>query len=248
MKDLKGIEVCFSPALFPYHENREAVAVIIDTLRATSAIITAFENGVERLIPVKTIEEAREYKKKGYIVAAERDGFVLDFADFGNSPFNFTKERIKGETIVYSTTNGTQAIQMAASCYRVVIGAFLNISVLCDWLIGQNRNVLFICAGWKNRFNLEDTVCAGAMVEKLLQSKCFETICDSTNASLDLWRQAKTDLLTYIDKVAQRSRLREKGLDDVIPYCHTPDSCSVIPAFKNGYLIDIKNFNNVPSL
>ncbi|MBA7540396.1 putative 2-phosphosulfolactate phosphatase [subsurface metagenome] len=127
MNNKNKIEVCFSPAIFQYYKDSNAIAVVIDTLRATSAICNAFQNGVEKIIPVKTIDEAREYKKRGFIVAAERDGYVLDFADFGNSPFNFTEERIKGKTIVYSTTNGTQAIQMAESCYMVVIGSFLNL-------------------------------------------------------------------------------------------------------------------------
>lgn len=239
-----SIEVCLSPALFLYHEDKEAIVVVIDTLRATSAIVTAFQNGVERLIPVKTIDEARDYKQKGFIVAAERDGYVLDFADFGNSPFNFTREKVAGKTIVYSTTNGTQAIQMADSCHQVLIGSFLNISALCNWVARQERNVLLLCAGWKNKFSLEDTICAGAMVEKLLVHSAFHTDCDAAKAALDLWLQAKNDLVAYIDKVAQRSRLRDKGLDDVITYCHTPDSCEAIPVLKNGYLIDIKNFND----
>ncbi len=237
-----SIEVCFSPALFPLHEDKEAIVVVIDILRATSAIVTAFQNGVERLIPVKTIDEAREYKKRGYVIAAERDGYVLDFADFGNSPFNFTREKIAGKTIVYSTTNGTQAIQMASSCYRVIIGSFLNISVLCDWIAGEQRSVVLLCAGWKNRFSLEDAICAGAMTEKLLAHELFYTNCDAAKAAFDLWSLAKDDLGMYVEKVAQRTRLREKGLDDVIPYCHTPDSCKSVPVLKNGYLIDIKDF------
>jgi 2-phosphosulfolactate phosphatase len=238
------IETCFSPALFQYHQDKEAIVVVLDTLRATSAIVTAFQNGVDRLIPVETIEEAKEFKNKGYTVAAERDGYVLDFADFGNSPFNFTPENVGGKTIVYSTTNGTQAIQMAGSCFRVVIGAFLNISAITGWLSGQGRDVLLLCAGWKNKFNLEDTVCAGAIADRLISRFQYQTNCDSTRAALDLWEEARDDLLGYIDKAAQRTRLQEKGLDDVIPYCHTPDSCEAIPVLKDGYLIDIKDDNN----
>ena len=235
------IEVCFSPAVFQYYKDSNAIVVVIDILRATSAICNAFQNGVEKLIPVKTIDEAREYKKKGYIVAAERDGYVLDFADFGNSPFNFTEERVKGKTIVYSTTNGTQAIQMAESCYMVVIGSFLNLSYLCNWLVKQERDVLLLCAGWKNKFNLEDTVLAGAISEKLIATNNYSTMCDSTIASLDLWSLAKPDILEYIDKAAHRTRLREKGLDDVLEFCHTPDSANVIPVFKNGHIVEIQN-------
>ena len=232
----KNIEVCFSPALFPDFRNKEAIAVIVDILRATSAIVTAFDNGVERIIPVGTLEEARAFKEKGFMVAAERDGLVRDFADFGNSPYNFSRERVAGKQIVYSTTNGTQAIHMAKDCHQVLIGAYLNITSLKNWIIQQQRDVIFLCAGWKNKFSLEDTLFAGALGRELISSGEFETICDSTKASIDLYGQASNDLLKYIDKVAQRSRLRNNKLDDVIPYCHTFDLTRVIPILKNNHL------------
>jgi len=213
--------------------------VVVDVLRATSAICTAFMNGVDRIIPVGTVEEARAYRNKGYLIAGERDGIVLDFADFGNSPYNFTSERVKGKTIVYTTTNGTQAIQSASSCYKVVIGAFLNLSALIHWLINQNRDVIIFCAGWKNRFSLEDTVLAGAIAKKLLEHPGFYTTCDSTLASLDLWSLAEPDLLGYIEKAAQRSRLQKNGLDDVIGFCHTPDLTNIIPLYNDGILLAI---------
>jgi 2-phosphosulfolactate phosphatase len=231
-----NLEVCFSPAVFNHFENRNAIIVIIDVLRASSAICTAFANGAETLIPVADAEMARELKKKGYLVAAERDGFVLDFADFGNSPFNFTREKVSGKTIVYSTTNGTRIIDMASVLYRTVVGSFLNITALSQWLIHQGRDIILFCAGWKDKFNLEDTICAGAMAEILLDSSQISTICDSTHAALDLWLLAKASPLKYIEKAAQRSRLRDKGLDDCIEFCLTRDFTDIIPVIINGEL------------
>lgn len=234
--DKHKLEVCFSPALFNRFESREAIIVIIDVLRASSAICTAFANGAETLIPVAEIEEAREYKKRGYLVAAERDGFVLDFADFGNSPFNFTREKVSGKTIVYSTTNGTRIIDLASDSYRTVVGAFLNITSLSGWLEGQGRDVILFCAGWKDKFNLEDAICAGAFAERLMNSSSFSTICDSAHASLDLWAQASRNPVEYIEKAAQRSRLRDKGLDDCIEFCMSSDFTDIIPVIINGEL------------
>lgn len=235
----RRIEVCFSPVLFHNFRNPGAIAIIIDILRASSAIVTAFENGVERIIPVETLEEARAFKDKGFMVAAERDGIVRDFADFGNSPFNFTRERVEGRQIVYSTTNGTQAIHVASECHQVLIGAYLNFTALYDWLIRQDRDVIILCAGWKNRFNLEDTLFAGAMSEKLIASGKYHTICDSTVASMDLWSLAGNNLMAYIEKVAQRERLRRNKLDDVIEYCHTFDTTRVIPVLEGDHLKNI---------
>ncbi len=234
--DKRNIEVCFSPALFPSYSNPGAIAVITDILRATSAIVTAFENGVERIIPVGSLEEAREYKAKGFMVAAERDGIVRDFADFGNSPFNFTPDKVAGRQIVYSTTNGTQAIHVASECREVLIGAYLNFTALFDWLEKQDNDVIILCAGWKTKFNLEDSLYAGALSERLMSTGKYQTICDSTLASMDLWEAAKNNLLGYIDKVAQRERLRRNKLDDVIEYCHTFDLSGVIPALNGDHL------------
>jgi 2-phosphosulfolactate phosphatase len=235
----RNLEVCFSPALFNRFENKDAIIVIIDVLRASSAICTAFKNGALSIIPVAETDEAKEYKSKGYLVAAERDGYVLDFADFGNSPFNFTRDKVEGKTIVYSTTNGTRIIDIASSSYMTVVGTFINISALTDWLVKQNRDVILFCAGWKDKFNLEDSICAGAIAERLLESSLFITICDSVHASTDLWNAAKPHPLSYIEKAAQRSRLRDKGLDDCIEYCMTFDLTQCIPVIHEGVLKDM---------
>lgn len=233
----KKLETCFSPALYEADAHSSSIVVIIDILRASSAICTAFANGAVEIIPVAEVSEAKAYKKRGYLVAAERDGYVLDFADFGNSPFNFTREKVEGKTIVYSTTNGTGIINLASSSYMTVIGSFLNLDALTLWLVKQERDILLFCAGWKNRFNIEDTVCAGAIAEKLMASNLFETICDSTLAAIDLWSLASPDLTGYIDKAAQRSRLRDKKLDDCIEFCLTIDFTDKIPVMKNGILV-----------
>jgi len=235
----RDLETCFSPALYEPERHVGSIVVVIDILRATSAICTAFENGAEAIIPVETVTEAKEYKTKGYLVAAERDGYVLDFADFGNSPFNFTPDKVSGQTIVYSTTNGTGIIKIASQAGSIIIGSFLNISALTGWISKQERPVVLFCAGWKNRFNLEDTVCAGAIAERLMATSLYSTKCDSTNAALDLWSAAKNDLSAYIEKTAQRSRLRDKNLDDCIPFCLTMDYTSKIPVIRDGILISM---------
>jgi len=113
------VEVCFSPKLFPEILIKENfIVVLVDILRATTTICTAFENGVQAIIPVATIEEAKQLKEQGFLVASEQDGMKLDFADFGNSSFSFTRERVEGKTLVYCTTNGTQALEMAKHSER----------------------------------------------------------------------------------------------------------------------------------
>jgi 2-phosphosulfolactate phosphatase len=235
---MRELETCFSPELYEPERHAGSIVIIIDILRATSAICTAFENGASSIIPVGTITEAQEYKRRGYLVAAERDGFVLDFADFGNSPFNFTREKVSGKTIAYSTTNGTGIINMAVLAGDIIIGSFLNLSAIVKWLSEHDKNVVLFCAGWKGRFNLEDTICAGAIAERLLATSLYSTICDSTIASVDLWSIAKNDVYEYIEKVAQRTRLRDKKLDDCIEFCLQQDFTAAVPVLKNGILVN----------
>ena len=237
--DKRKVEVCLTPCLFPDFRNDDAIVVIVDILRATSAIITAFMHGVKKIIPVATLDEAREYKENGYLVAAERDGIVRDFADFGNSPFNFQQAIIHGREIVYSTTNGTQCIMLAANNYRVLIGGYLNLDAIADFVKAEERDMVVLCAGWKNKFNLEDTLFAGALAEKVLLDDRFYTICDSTRASMDLWALARQDIMAYIEKTAQRHRLKKNRLDDVLEYCHTLNLTRIIPVLKEHYLIPL---------
>ena len=234
----RKLETCFSPALYFPDDHSDSIVIVLDVLRASSAICTAFANGATEIIPVAEVSEAREYKAKGFLVAAERDGFILDFADFGNSPFNFVRDKVEGKSIVYSTTNGTGIINLASSSYLTVIGSFINISALTRFLLNEDKNVLLFCAGWKNKFNIEDTICAGAIADTLMQSNLYTTICDSTYAAIDLWSLARADLRGYIEKAAQRSRLRDKNLDDCIDYCLTSDLTDIIPIMKNGILVE----------
>lgn len=235
-EDKRKVEVCFSPVMFSDFRNDSAIVVIVDILRATSAIVTAFMNGVKSIIPVATLEEAMDYKKRGFLVAAERDGIVRDFADFGNSPYNFRREIIGGKDIVYSTTNGTLSIMMAKESQRVLIGSYLNLQALVDYIHREDRDLVILCAGWKNKFNLEDTLFAGILAEEVLKNNRFSTNCDSTFASMDLWNLAKNDLMGYLEKAAQRHRLKKSKLDDVIGYCHTMNLTHLIPALKENYL------------
>ena len=245
-KDNHTIEVCFSPKLFSEILTKENyVVVLVDILRATTSICTAFANGVDRIIPVGDMEDARKYKELGYLVASEQDGKKLDFADFGNSAFSFTRERISGKTLVYCTTNGTRALEMARSAEQVVIGSFINLSALTEWIRTRQISVIILCSGWKNKFCLEDTLFAGALASSLLESSDFMTNCDSTVAAIDLWNLAKKDILGYIEKAAHRHRLKRLGLDDVIPYSFTIDQTDAVPVF-NGKEIRIASDDKEP--
>ncbi len=232
------IEVCLSPKLFSEILTSENyVVVLTDILRATTSIVTAFDNGVKSIIPVADLDEAKKWKARGYKVASEQDGKKLDFADFGNSAFSFTPEAIGGETIVYCTTNGTRALEMAKSAEIIAIGAFINLTAMANWLITQQKNVVIVCSGWKNKFCLEDTLYAGALASLLLKSPLFITCDDATHAAILLWDQAKDNMKDYLPKIAHTHRLKKLGLDDVIPYSFRMDIVDIVPVFNGKEIV-----------
>lgn len=238
-EDKLKIDACFSPFLYPVYEDKESIVVIIDILRATSAICTAFENGAEKIIPVATIEEAREYKKQGYITGAERDAIPVEGFDFGNSPYSYMGSHLKGKTIVISTTNGTQAIKAAKGAYKIVIGSFLNISALTQWLIRENRSILLLCSGWKSKFNLEDALFAGAVTEEILKQSEVYALGDACLALKYLYQLAKDNPYKFLHHSYHKERLARLNLKKDIRYCLQPNQTNAIPVLLKGALYNV---------
>jgi len=237
------LEVCFTPELYlQKHTNGKHITIMIDVLRASTSICAALANGVKAIIPVSEIEELKRMKKMGYLIASEREGLKLDFADMGNAPTQFLDPQLKGTTIAYSTTNGTRAINLINEQEEtsIYVAALTNITTLTDYIISRSENLVIVCSGWKQKFSLEDAVVAGAYCERLMENDRYQSICDSSTASVDLWKLAKKDLPGYIDKCIHRHRLAKLGLDDSIPYCLTADTTPVIPFVNDGMIINIK--------
>lgn len=231
------VDACFSPHLYPVYKDEESIVVIIDIFRATSAICTAFENGAERMIPVATVEEALEYKKKGFLAGAERNAIKVEGFDFGNSPYDYMGDHVKGKAIVLTTTNGTQAIEAARNAYKVVIGSFLNIDLLCDWLVQEQRSILLLCSGWKNKFNLEDALFAGAVTQALQTRSDRYKLGDGCLALRYLYEMAEEDPNKFLNYSSHKERLAALGLKRDIRYCLTPNQTNVIPVLKGDSLV-----------
>lgn len=239
MDSRKHIEVCFTPGEYEYFKGEYEIVVVIDVLRATSAICAAFQNGIKSIIPVATIDEAREYQKKGYLVGAERKGQIVEGFDFGNSPYSYMKEELKGKEVVLSTTNGTKALSIASDAPTVVVGALNNIDALCEWLVKQDKNILCLCSGWQDKFNLEDTICAGAICDQLIKTGNFKSDEDSSIAAKYLYISAWDNPLGYLKSSSHRRRLKNLNLNEDVKYCLTPNKTTVIPILKDGKLVKL---------
>lgn len=234
------VDACFSPHLYPVYADAESIVVVIDVFRATSAICVAFHYGADKIIPVASVEEAQLYKQQGMLAGAERNAIRLEGFDFGNSPYDYMGDHVKGKTIALTTTNGTQAIDAARNAYKVVIGSFLNIDVLCAWLVKQDRNILLLCSGWKNKFNLEDALYAGAVTQKIHALSENYKLGDGCLALKYLYEQAQHEPIKFLVHASHKERLAKLGLKKDIKFCLTPNAAPVIPVLEGKYLVKLE--------
>jgi 2-phosphosulfolactate phosphatase len=235
-----SLEVCLSPALLHLFNTKDTITVIIDIFRATSTIVAALDNGAKSVIPVASVAECISLGNEidGSITAGERDGKVADGLQYGNSPTEYPIAFVSGKTLVLTTTNGTRLLHMVNGAAEIIIGSFLNIDAVCNYLIGQNKNVLLACASWKDRFNLEDTLFAGAVVAKV--KDYFTVNCDSAVASLSFHNDSKGDYFNYLKQGAHYKRLSGFGLESDMIYCTTTNIHPIVPILRGKELVALK--------
>jgi 2-phosphosulfolactate phosphatase len=231
----RNLEVCLTPALLHLYDIRESVVVVIDIFRATSSICYGIENGAEAIIPVATVETCESYRDSEFLLAAERNGEVVEGFDFGNSPFSYAGDKVAGKTVVLTTTNGTHAINESREARQIVIGSFLNLTALCNWLKTQPFDVLLLCSGWKSKFNLEDTLFAGAVVNQL--KKDGYKLDDSGIAADDLYILGKADLNAFLKKTSHSERLKKLNIEKDIEFCLNVDITTTIPVLEGDRLV-----------
>ncbi len=225
------LDICLSPALYPFYKKENDTVIVVDIFRACTTICTAFANGASAIIPVADIEEAKQYKSQGYLVGAERNTQKCDFADFGNSPFDYTQEKVKGKEIVFTTTNGTYAIEQSHGCKTLLIGAFSNIDALAKTCIKIGGRIVVICAGWNNRINIEDTLFGGAFAEKLSNENPIKLDSDAVKIALELWQSAKQDALSYIKDAEHYQRLIDNRAEGDASFCLQHNTVNLVPYY-----------------
>ncbi len=242
-----SIEVLFTPAEFEALSKRDlskSTCVVFDVLRATSSMVTALANGAEAIIPVSEISEALEIKRKDpqVLLAGERDGLRIEANltgsisfDLGNSPREFTKEKVTGKKIVITTTNGTRALRACAHAETVLVSSFLNLQATRDYL--QPRvplQLLVICSVTFEQPALEDVLAAGALCDSLCT---FKPICsDSVLIAVNQFLQASHGLGFVIAQSRNARRLLSRPeLRDDVAYCAQRDIYNFVAAMdKNG--------------
>lgn len=234
-----SLHTILSPQLLDLYNVQDSIVVIIDVFRATSTMATALYNGATKIIPVDSAAHCIEMgKQTGGITAGERDGKIIPGLAYGNSPSEYPRSFIENKTLIITTTNGTKLLHMALKqgAKEIITGSFPNLSRVIAYLKAQNANVILGCSGWKNRFNIEDTLFAGAIIEAIKDQ--FTIHCDSSFMANQLYNQHKDNIPNYIKTITHWHRLAAYGLENDMLYCVTTDIAPVLPIYKNGALIN----------
>lgn len=229
------IEICLTPALIHLFDTKGKIVVVTDIFRASSSMVSGLAKGVEKIKPVAEVAESVPWHEKGFLRAGERNGVKVEGFDLGNSPFEFMEEQYKNANIVMTTTNGTKAIHVAAAADEIVIGAFLNLAAVAKYLQKENsKDILIICAGWKNHFSMEDTLFAGALTSLL--SSPYEIEGDATLAAITLYEAAKGDLYAYLQNAGHAKRLSGLNFEKDIRFCLQCNRFTNLPVIVNGFI------------
>ena len=239
---MKKIEVLFSPAEFEALSRRDlsgTTCVVFDVLRATSSIITAFANGANTVIPVATIEEALREKErnKKVLLAGERNGFRItskltgsvDF-DCGNSPREFAAAPRLGRTIVMTTTNGTRALKACLGAKEIVVGSFLNLLRVAEYLQArQVDDLLLVCSGTNEEASYEDLLGAGALANEVWDVFREGHVADSAQMARSIFLAAQNNLLGAMQFARNGRRLLGiPELRDDVAFCLQRDVFPII--------------------
>ncbi|MEA2087671.1 MAG: 2-phosphosulfolactate phosphatase [Candidatus Caldatribacteriota bacterium] len=238
---MNNLETLFIPEEIKKIELADKLVVIIDVLRASSTIVTALANGCRGFIPILSPDKARkkaeQFEKERVLLGGEREGIKIEGFDLGNSPREYKREAVKDKTIIFSTTNGVKTLEMVKDAYRIIIGSFLNLQAVCNYCTNYKGDISIICAGKEGRFSLEDTACAGMLVDSL--KNVLSETCQESDANLTarlLYKKFGNNILEILRKSQHGRYLESIGLDEDLRFCSQLDISRIVPIFKDGII------------
>lgn len=224
---------------------RKKNVVIIDVLRATSSIVTALSNGAKGIIPVKDMSEASKMAgnldASRYLLCGEKGGYKIEGYDLGNSPLEYTKERVAGKTLILNTSNGTKAIAKAALAKRIIIASFLNMDTVVEKLRDFNEEVILVCAGWRGRMSLEDLLCAGQILYRVWDGKLPSKSTDGAKAAYSLFDKFGHNIEEVVMQSNHAVRLAGMVGTEDVHYCCQLNILNVYPVLKEGIITNLND-------
>jgi 2-phosphosulfolactate phosphatase len=232
------VDVCLSPDLIHLFSLKNKVVVVVDIFRATSVICTALNNGITEVIPISDLGQLNEFDSNNFLIAAERDGKIVEGFKFGNSPLHYHENPdVIGKKLVFTTTNGTRAINLSKNeAESVIIASFLNITAVSSFLKRQQKDILVLCSGWKGKISLEDTLFAGFILEKLVKLG-FKSESDSSFLSRQLYNDSRANLIKFALQSSHKKRTENLGMDKDLKFCLQLDVFDNVPVYNDGVIV-----------
>ncbi|MDR8394213.1 2-phosphosulfolactate phosphatase [Aliifodinibius sp. S!AR15-10] len=238
----KNIDLCVSAHSFQEEELRDKVTVVIDVLRASSTIVTALNSGAKGIIPVQDMDAAGKISinldSPNFLLCGEKDGKKIEGYDLGNSPAEYSPETVKGKTIIFKTSNGTQAIKRSTMSKEILVGTFLNLQSVLNRLREVENDIVLVCAGWKGRLALEDMLCAGNIAHELTGGHLPGDASDGVKVAFGLYEKFGNDIENTLRNSNHAKRLDHITENDDISYCSQLNTMDVLPTLKEGIITD----------
>ncbi len=219
----------------------QRTVVVIDVLRATSVIIQALSQGALEVIPVTTVEEAfhlfKHFPAGTTLLGGERGSRKIEGFDLGNSPREYVREKVEGKRLVLTTTNGTKAFHSVSSGTVILAASFFNVSAAVARCLDLGNDLLLFPSGDEGRFSLEDMVCAGMLIDRLLAEKRRSlTLTDASVSAQLLFQRFQFNLVEAFTLSTHGKELIERGFEEDLDYCAQVDLTDIVPTFRGGVI------------
>ncbi len=241
------IDLFFTPAALHSERLKGYKAVVIDVLRAAASITMALNNGARDVIPVESIENAidlsKGLKREDILLCGEREGKLIEGFHLGNSPSDYSRERVRGRTLIFASNNGSPAIVRASIARSVYLSGFINLNAVIDALGSQEEllPLAVVCAGKSDQFAVEDAVCAGLFIKRLLKKLSIKPrLNDAAFAAELLYREFGKDLQQMVRDCDHGKYLISIGMENDLQLCASDSVLPVVPVLKDGKLVQIK--------
>lgn len=236
-----NIEVFLTSSVVSEEDVKDRTVVVIDALRACSTIITALNNGARAVVPVADMAQAGKIAtnldQQSYLLGGERSGEKIDGYHLGNSPLEYTGDKVTDRTIIFNTTNGTVAIDQARPAEHLLIGSFLNAGRVVEFIEEVGDDLTIVCAGWRNRVSLEDTLCAGLMLYRLWNGVEPASVSDGAHIAFTQYLHDRESMAAAIRRCNHAQWLTGRGYSDDVDYCLQVDALPVLPYYLDSRLI-----------
>ena len=236
-----NIELFLTPEDFSPAVLKGKIAVVIDVLRATTTITTAFQNGCRQVIPVAEVDTAKKLaavqSKETTLLCGERDGNKVTGFHLGNSPSEYISNVVKNKTLIFTSTNGSQMLAKSRESNYTLIASFINMSKVVEYIIEQDRDIVILCAGSQNQFSLEDTVCGGMIIHQLYKKIPKKIrINDLVLSSMILYQKFENNVLQMLNLSMHGRYLVKIGFKQDLLTCANVDSVALVPVFQKGVI------------